>query len=57
MTVDLSIDPARFLHEELAQASFLIAAGCDEAQGYWYGRPMTAEATGSHLRGVRDGRD
>ena len=43
--------------EELGQASFLIAAGCDEAQGYWYGRPMTADATGSHLRGVRDGRD
>ena len=38
--------------EEAAQAGFLTAAGCDEAQGYWFGRPMTAEAMEAHLRGV-----
>src|SRR5690606_7123039 len=26
------------------QAAFLVAHGCDEAQGYYLGRPMTEEA-------------
>ncbi len=38
--------------EEAAQAGFLTAAGCDEAQGYWFGRPMTAEAMEAHLRAL-----
>jgi EAL domain-containing protein (putative c-di-GMP-specific phosphodiesterase class I) len=36
---------------EMARA--LLAYGCDEAQGYHYGRPMPAEELSSFLRGVR----
>ena len=36
---------------EMAQA--LLAYGCDEAQGYHYGRPMPAEELSAFLRGVR----
>ncbi|HEX6642128.1 MAG TPA: bifunctional diguanylate cyclase/phosphodiesterase [Thermoanaerobaculia bacterium] len=36
--------------EESDQAGFLTDAGCDEAQGYWFGRPMTAEAAALLLR-------
>jgi diguanylate cyclase (GGDEF)-like protein len=34
--------------EQSDQAGFLTAAGCDEAQGFWFGRPMSAEAV-AHL--------
>ena len=36
--------------ETPAQAEFLRASGCDEAQGYWYGRPMPADALTNLLR-------
>ena len=32
-----------------SQAEFLASEGCDEVQGYHYGRPMTAEAIESML--------
>jgi EAL domain-containing protein (putative c-di-GMP-specific phosphodiesterase class I) len=31
--------------ETLAQAKILREAGCDRAQGYWFGRPLPPEAT------------
>jgi len=36
--------------EQADQAGFLTAAGCHEAQGYWFGRPMSTEAIEPHLR-------
>ncbi|MEA2464205.1 MAG: hypothetical protein QOJ98_1952, partial [Acidobacteriota bacterium] len=35
--------------EEPEQAALLAAAGCDEAQGYWFGRPMAVEAIEEQL--------
>ena len=36
--------------ETLEQERFLIALGCDEGQGYWYGKPVTAvEANATFL--------
>jgi diguanylate cyclase (GGDEF)-like protein len=35
--------------EEEAQAIFLRAAGCDRMQGYWFARPMPAEAMAAEL--------
>ena len=36
--------------ETEAQAQFLLAAGCSNAQGYYYSRPITAEAATDLLR-------
>jgi EAL domain-containing protein (putative c-di-GMP-specific phosphodiesterase class I) len=36
--------------ETLEQANFLREKGCDFAQGYFYGRPMSAENILTHLR-------
>lgn len=36
--------------ENEAQAAFLAAAGCNEAQGFLYGKPVPAEAFTAHLR-------
>jgi EAL domain-containing protein (putative c-di-GMP-specific phosphodiesterase class I) len=36
--------------EEEAQAIILRAAGCDRMQGYWFARPMPAEAMAGRLR-------
>jgi diguanylate cyclase (GGDEF)-like protein len=36
--------------ETEAQAQFLLAAGCDNAQGYYYSRPVSAEAATALLR-------
>ncbi|OJW47109.1 MAG: hypothetical protein BGO60_00020 [Thiobacillus sp. 65-1059] len=39
--------------EETAQAAFLRHVKCDELQGYYFSRPLPAEAVESLLRGVR----
>jgi EAL domain-containing protein (putative c-di-GMP-specific phosphodiesterase class I) len=36
--------------ENNAQREFLLANGCVEAQGYLYGRPMSADLLTEHLR-------
>ncbi len=36
--------------EDLEQAGFLEAAGCEQAQGYWFARAMSAEKIGDYLR-------
>ena len=41
--------------ETAAQAEFLAAAGCGEAQGYFYNRPMNAEAFRAMLAIAREG--
>ena len=38
------------------QLQYLIGIGCDEAQGYLLGRPVSAEATGALLRAALPGR-
>ena len=40
--------------EEEAQAIILRAAGCDRMQGYWFARPMDAEAMEARLHAERD---
>lgn len=40
--------------EEEAQAIMLRAAGCDRMQGYWFARPMDAEAMEARLHAERD---
>ena len=57
------INMARSLHvrviaegvEDEAQLSFLRTHECDEAQGYYLGRPVRAEDLTRRLEGVRDG--
>jgi diguanylate cyclase len=39
--------------EEEAQAIILRAAGCDRMQGYWFARPMDAEAMEARLHDER----
>jgi EAL domain-containing protein (putative c-di-GMP-specific phosphodiesterase class I) len=39
--------------EDEAQAIILRAAGCDRMQGYWFARPMVADAMEERLRGER----
>jgi diguanylate cyclase (GGDEF)-like protein len=39
--------------EDPEQAGFLEAAGCVEAQGYWFARPMSADKLGDYLREER----
>jgi diguanylate cyclase (GGDEF)-like protein/PAS domain S-box-containing protein len=36
--------------EDTEQLSFLRGAGCDEAQGYWFSKPMTAADTAEWIR-------
>ena len=38
--------------EDPEQAGFLESAGCLEGQGYWFARPMSAEALGDYLARV-----
>jgi EAL domain-containing protein (putative c-di-GMP-specific phosphodiesterase class I) len=40
--------------EEEAQAIILRGAGCDRMQGYWFARPMEAEALEARLLSERD---
>jgi EAL domain-containing protein (putative c-di-GMP-specific phosphodiesterase class I) len=40
--------------EDEAQAIILRAAGCDRMQGYWFARPMDAEAMEARLDEQRD---
>ncbi len=40
--------------ETAAQAKFLLAAGCDQAQGYLYGRPLSAIAADALARPASD---
>jgi EAL domain-containing protein (putative c-di-GMP-specific phosphodiesterase class I) len=39
--------------EEEAQAIILRAAGCDRMQGYWFARPMDAQAMEARLHQER----
>jgi EAL domain-containing protein (putative c-di-GMP-specific phosphodiesterase class I) len=41
--------------EDEAQAIILRAAGCDRMQGYWFARPMDAQALEARLRQERSG--
>ena len=40
--------------EELDQLHFLSHAGCDRGQGYYYGKPMTANEFGQYLMSSRE---
>jgi EAL domain-containing protein (putative c-di-GMP-specific phosphodiesterase class I) len=40
--------------ENRATADLLISMGCEEGQGYFFGRPMPAQAFEGHFMAVRD---
>jgi EAL domain-containing protein (putative c-di-GMP-specific phosphodiesterase class I) len=40
--------------ETEAQARFLRERGCDELQGYWFSRPLSADKFQAFVEGLRD---
>ena len=55
MTHQLNIQVIAEGVETREQHEYLLAAGCDYGQGYWYGRPMDAHAFGERLASERRG--